>query len=113
MLQKSGMSEIVKQQKVNTNRAILLNLKQKLLSQVFVIILMQLEFLVLWLWLLWLITGNVTVNADNNTDPAFKNCAPFSTCKTVINDVFADEADHIYIAMPMYNFIECSNNSKS
>ena len=57
------------------------------------IILMQLEFLVLWLWLLWLITGNVTVNADNNTDPAFKNCAPFSTCKTVIDDVFFDKAD--------------------
>ena len=31
-----------KQQKVNTNKAILLNLKQKLLNQVFVIILMHL-----------------------------------------------------------------------
>ena len=40
----------------------------------------------------------------------FKNCAPFSTCKTVINDAFVDEANHIYIAMPMYNLIEYSNN---
>ena len=40
----------------------------------------------------------------------FKNCAPFSTCKTVINDVFVDEANHIYIAMPMCNLIEYSDN---
>ena len=42
LLQKSGMSETVKQQKVNTSKRILLNLKQKLLNQVFVIILMHL-----------------------------------------------------------------------
>ena len=41
-----------------------------------------------------LVTGNITVNADNNTDVAFKNCAPFSTCATKINDVFVDEANH-------------------
>ena len=57
-----------------------------------------------------LVTGDVTVNADNDTDVAFKNCAPFSTCKTEINDVFIDEANHIYIAMPMYNLIEYSDN---
>ena len=39
---KNGMSKTVKQQKVNTNKVILLNLKQKLLPQVFVIILMRL-----------------------------------------------------------------------
>ena len=38
---------------------------------------------------------------SNDTDVAFKNCASFSTCKTVINDVFVDRAEHIYIAMPM------------
>ena len=48
-----------------------------------------------------LITGDTTVAPNNNKDVAFKNCAPFSTCKTVINDVFVDEANHIYIAMPM------------
>ena len=55
-------------------------------------------------------TGNITVAADDNTDVAFKNCAPFSTCTTKINDVFVDEANHIYIAMPMYNLIEYSDN---
>ena len=49
-----------------------------------------------------LVTGNIAVTADNDTDVAFKNCAPFSTCKTVINAVFVDEANHIYIAMSMY-----------
>ena len=44
------------------------------------------------------------------TDVAFKNCAPFSACTTKINDVFVDEANHIYIAIPMYNLIEYSNN---
>ena len=57
-----------------------------------------------------LVTANVTINAANDTDVAFKNCAPFSTCKTVINDVFVDRTEHIYIAMPMYNLIECSDN---
>ena len=47
-----------------------------------------------------LVTGNITVNAANDTDVAFNNCAPFSTCKTVINDVFTDRAEHIYNAMP-------------
>ena len=57
-----------------------------------------------------LVTENITVAADDNTDVAFKNCAPFSTCTTKINDVFVDEANHIYIAMPMYNLIEYSDN---
>ena len=63
---------------VNTNKAILLNLKQKVLNQVFVIILNAYI----------LVTGNITVNAGNNTHTAFKTCASFSTCKTEINDVF-------------------------
>ena len=63
-----------------------------------------------------MVTVDVNVNtggADvNNTDAAFKNCAPFSTCKTGINDVFIDEANHIYSAMPMYNLIAyCDNYS--
>ena len=54
--------------------------------------------------------ANITVNADNNTDVAFKNCAPFSTCITKINDVFADKANPIYIAILMYHLIEYSDN---
>ena len=42
LLQKSSMSWTVKQQKVNINKVMLLNFKQKLLNQVFVIILMHL-----------------------------------------------------------------------
>ena len=57
-----------------------------------------------------LVLGNITVNADINTDVAFKKCAPFSTCIAKINDVFVDEANHIYTAMPMYNLIEYSDN---
>ena len=52
-----------------------------------------------------LVTGNITVTAANDTDVAFKNCAPFSVCKTVINNVFVNRAEYIYIAMPMYNLI--------
>ena len=52
----------------------------------------------------------MTVNAGNDTDVAFKNCVPISACNTEINDVFIDEANHIYIAMPIYNLIEYSDN---
>ena len=65
------------------------------------------------MWLLWCIYFShryITVNADKNTDVAFKNCASFSTCKAEINDVFIDEANNIYIAMHIFNLIEYSNN---
>ena len=55
-------------------------------------------------------TGNITIAANDNTDVAFKNCAPFSTCTTKIDDIFVEEANHIYLAMPRYNLIEYSNN---
>ena len=42
-----------------------------------------------------LVSGNIAIAANNNTDFAFKNCAPFSTCKTVINDAFINKANHI------------------
>ena len=44
-----------------------------------------------------LVTANITVAANNNTAVAFKNCAPFSTCTTNINDTFVDKANHICI----------------
>ena len=55
------------------------------------------------------VTVDITITANNDTDVAFKNCAPFSTCKTEIN-VVIDETNHIYIAVPMYNLIEYSGN---
>ena len=59
-----------------------------------------------------LVTGNINIagSNDNNTKVAFKNCAPFKKCRTEINETFVDDAEHINIAMPMYNLIEYSNN---
>ena len=34
----------------------------------------------------------------------------FKNCRTEINKTFIDEAEHIDIAMPMYNLIEYSDN---
>ena len=57
-----------------------------------------------------MVTGNITVTADNNTSFAFKNFTLFSTYKAVINDVFVDDANPTYIAIPLYNLTEYSDN---
>ena len=58
-----------------------------------------------------LVTGNIAVvGADDNTKVAFKNCTPFRKCRTEINETFIDEAEHINIAMFMYNLIEYNDN---
>ena len=58
-----------------------------------------------------LVTGNVTVNGgDNNIKVAFKNCVPFEKCRTEINETFVYNAQHINIAVSMYNLIEYSDN---
>ena len=66
LLQKNSMLYSVKKQKKikNTIKTILLNLRMKVLIQALI-----------------LITGDITVTADNNTAVASKNCASFSTCK--------------------------------
>ena len=46
----------------------------------------------------------------NNTKVASKNCAPFRKCRIETDETFIDEAEHINIAMPMYNLIEYSDN---
>ena len=56
-----------------------------------------------------LVTGNI-ISGVNDTKAAFKNCAPFRNCRTEINETFVGEAEHINIAMPMYNLIEYSDN---
>ena len=56
------------------------------------------------------VTGGITVNAGNGTHVLFKSNGPFSTCKTKFNDVFVDEANLIYIVMPMYNLNEYNDN---
>ena len=58
-----------------------------------------------------LVTGNIAVvGANNNTKVAFKNCSPFRECRTEINETFVDNAEHINIAITMYNLIEYSDN---
>ena len=58
-----------------------------------------------------LVKGNIAlVGANNDVKVAFKNCAPFRKCRTEINGTFIDEAQHINIAVPMYNLIEYSDN---
>ena len=58
-----------------------------------------------------LVTGNITVTGGNaNTKVAFKNCAPFTECRTEIYETLVDETEHINIAMPMYNLIGYSDN---
>ena len=65
-----------------------------------------------------LVKGTITVNntaavaATNNTNKKviFKNCAPFTNCISEINNTQNDNAKDIDIVMPMYNFIEYSDN---
>ena len=57
-----------------------------------------------------LVTGNITVTADSDTDVAFKNCAQFFIFRAVINDVFVDKVNQIYITMLIYNLIKYSSN---
>ena len=64
-----------------------------------------------------LVKGNMTVNntADanaNNTDKKviFKNCAPFTSCISKINNNQIDNAEYIDIVMPMHNLIEYNDN---
>ena len=48
-------------------------------------------------------------NANNaNEKVIFKICAPFTDCKSEINNAEIDKAKDIDIAMPMYNLIEYS-----
>ena len=58
-----------------------------------------------------LVAGNINVaRADNNTKVVLTKSAPFRKSRTEINDTFIDEAEHINIAMPMYNLIVYTDN---
>ena len=62
-----------------------------------------------------LVKGNISVNntaAANNTNKKviFKNCAPFTSLISKINNTQIDHAEYIDIVMPMYNLIEYSDN---
>ena len=66
-----------------------------------------------------LVKGTISANntaaqgaTANNTNKKviFKNCAPFTNCISEINNTQVVNAKDIYIVMPMYNFIEYSDN---
>ena len=62
--------------------------------------------------------GNIIVNntaaaadaTNANKKVIFKNCAPFTSCISKINNEQIDNAEYIDIVMPMYNLIEYSDN---
>ena len=54
-----------------------------------------------------LVTGDITAKGgDANVRVAFKNCAPFTKCRTHINDEHVDGTDNLDIIMPMYNKVQ-------
>ena len=58
-----------------------------------------------------LVTGDITATGgDNNIKAPFKNCAPFTKCKTHINDEHVETADNLNIVMPMYNLTQYSDS---
>ena len=66
-----------------------------------------------------LVKGTITVlntasaDADaNNTNKKvlFKNCEPFTSCISRINNTQIDDAQYIDVVMPTYNLIEYSDN---
>ena len=66
-----------------------------------------------------LVKWNITVSnnagagaAANNIgkNVIFKNCAPFTSCISKINNTQIDNAEYIDIVMPMYNLIQYSDN---
>ena len=68
-----------------------------------------------------LVKGTITIAGAGADDAArqvderdkvviFKNCAPFTNCRSEINNTQIDNAKDIDIVMPMYNLIEYSDN---
>ena len=55
-----------------------------------------------------LVTDNITVVEAPETQPAFKNCALFTKCKTKIDGTTIDDAEDIDLFLAMYNSIEYS-----
>ena len=47
---------------------------------------------------------------ERNKGVIFKNCAPFTKCRSRINNADIDNAQDIDIVMPLYNLIEYSDN---
>ena len=59
------------------------------------------------------VKGTATVSgpvAGKQQHVAFKNCAPFESCISEINNTQVDNARDLDVVMPMYNLIEYSDN---
>ena len=68
-----------------------------------------------------LVKGTIAINGrgadaaarqadERDKGVSFKNCAPFISCISEINNTQIDNAKDIDIVMPMYNLIEYSDN---
>ena len=68
-----------------------------------------------------LVNGRITITGagddaavrqadERDKGVTFKTCAPFTKCKSRINNMQIDNAKDIDIIMPMYNLIEYSDN---
>ena len=68
-----------------------------------------------------LVSGTITIDGDGADDNAkrfyernkrviFQNCAPFTDCRSKIDNTQIDNAKDLDVAMPMYNLIEYSDN---
>ena len=60
----------------------------------------------------WTITATAlaTGRGNNGIEVVFKNCAPFTNCRSEINNTQIDNANYIAVVMSMHNLIEYSNN---
>ena len=57
-----------------------------------------------------LLRGDITVDASDETEVIFKNCAPFTKCITIIDGITIDDAEDVDLVMPMYNLLEHRSN---
>ena len=56
-------------------------------------------------------TGYIKIaNIAADTNVEFKNCAPFTSCVTHINDEHVETAENLKIIMLMYNLVEYSDS---
>ena len=68
-----------------------------------------------------LVSDRITIDGEGADDAAkqtdkrdkeviFKHFAPFTKCISEINNMQVDDAEEIYVVMPMYNLIKYSDN---
>ena len=56
------------------------------------------------------VKGDITIRAAPQTQVTFKNYAPFTKCITNIDETTINDAENLYLVMPIYNLIEYSSN---